>query len=88
MATFWLWGVRNLFVALAGLVAFAGYKEVADWSIILVVVLGLAMVAEVGNRFGRRAVAKNQRNAAAVRALREASVVRDRLRAAEPRRAA
>ncbi len=34
---FWLWGVRNLFVALAGLVAFAGYKGVADWSITLVV---------------------------------------------------
>ena len=61
MAMFWLWGVRNLFVVLAGAVAFAGYKGVADWSITLVVMLALALVAEAGNRIGRRSLSKQRR---------------------------
>ncbi len=85
---FWLWGVRNLFVALAGLVAFAGYKGVADWSITLVVVLGLALVAEVGNRFGRRALTRQRRKKAAREALRSATDLRERMRTQEQRRAA
>ena len=60
MAMFWLWGVRNLFVALAGLVCLAGYRGVADWSITLVVMLGFAFIAEIGNRIGRRALAKKR----------------------------
>ena len=88
MATFWLWGVRNLFVALAGLVAFAGYQGVADMSIIMVTVLALAFVAEAGNRFGRRAMKKQRRKKAALAAIRDASELRDRLRAKEQRRAA
>ena len=88
MAMFWLWGVRNLFVALAGLVAFAGYKGVADWSITLVVVLGLALVAETGNRFGRRALTRQRRKKAAREALRSATDLRERMRTQEQRRAA
>lgn len=85
---FWLWGVRNLFVALAGLVAFAGYKGVADWSITLVVVLGLALVAEAGNRIGRRALTRQRRKKAAREALRSATDLRERMRTQEQRRAA
>ena len=84
----WLRGVRNLFVALAGLVAFAGYKGVADWSITLVVVLGLALVAEAGNRFGRRALTRQRRKKAAREALRSATDLRERMRTQEQRRAA
>jgi len=87
MAMFWLWGVRNLFVALAGLVCFAGYRGVADWSITLVVMLGCAFIAEVGNRLGRRALAKKRRKAAAVMALRSAAEFRDRMRTQERRAA-
>ncbi len=86
--TFWLWGVRNLCVALAGLVAFAGYQGVADWSITMVVVLGFGIVAEVGNRAGRRALNRKRRNVAAREALRSASEFRERFRTAEQRRAA
>jgi hypothetical protein len=88
MATFWLWGVRNLFVALAAVAAFAGYQQAADWSITLVVMLGFAMVAEVGNRFGRKAWRKKQRKQAAIMALRSASELRDRMRSSEHQRAA
>lgn len=85
---FWLWGVRNLFVSLAALVAFAGYKGVADWSITLVVMLGLAFVAEAGNRFGRRALNRKRRKHAAREALRSATDLRERMRTQEQRRAA
>lgn len=88
MATFWLWGVRNFFVALVALVAFAGYRGVADTSIVMVTILGLAFIAEVGNRAGRRALRKKRRNKAAVAAIRDAAELRDRLRAGEQRRAA
>ena len=88
MAMFWLWGVRNLFVALAGLVCFAGYRGAADWSITLVVMLGLAFVAEIGNRVGRRSLAKKRRKQAAVQALRAATDLRDRMRTQEQRHAA
>ena len=87
MAMFWLWGVRNLFVALAGLVCLAGYRGVADWSITLVVMLGFAFIAETGNRIGRRALAKKRRKAAAVVALRSAADLRDRMRTQERRAA-
>ena len=88
MAMFWIWGVRNLFVALAGLVCFAGYRGVADWSITLVAMLGLAFVAEFGSRAGRRSLAKKRRKAAATQALRAATDLRDRMRTQEQRRAA
>ena len=88
MAMFWLWGVRNLFVALAGVVAFAGYRGVADWSITLCVMLGLAFVAEFGNRIGRRSLSQKRRKTAAIAALRSATDMRDRLRTQEQRRAA
>lgn len=87
-AIFWLWGVRNLCVVLAGFVAFAGYQGVADWSITLVVVLGFGIVAEVGNRIGRRSLNRKRRNAAAREAIRSASELRDRFRTQEQRRAA
>ena len=85
---FWLWGVRNLFVALAGLVCFVGYKGAADWSITLVVMLGLAIVAEVGNRIGRKSLNKKRRKAAAREAIRAATDLRERMRGQEQRRAA
>jgi hypothetical protein len=88
MAMFWIWGVRNLFVALAGLVCFAGYRGVADWSITLVTMLGLAFIAEAGSRFGRRALEKKRRKEAATRAIRAATDLRDRMRTQEQRRAA
>ena len=87
MAAFWLWGVRNLCVVLAGLTAFAGYEGAADWSITMVVVLGFGLLAEVGNRFGRRALARKRRAAAASRALRSAGELRERMRTHERRAA-
>ena len=87
MAMFWLWGVRTLFIVLAGLVCVAGYRGAADWSITLVVMLGFAFVAEFGNRAGRRALAKKRRKAAAVMALRSAADLRDRMRTQERRAA-
>jgi hypothetical protein len=87
MATFWLWGVRNLFVGLAGVTAFAGYKGVADWSITMVVILGFAFVAEIGSRCGRRALKKKRRQVAAREAMRGATELRDRMRTQERRAA-
>jgi|GEM_PF-6847122 len=88
MAMFWLWGVRNLFVVLTGLAILAGQQEVADWSIAMTVALGFALIAEVGNRFGRRALGKKRRKAAAREALRSAADLRERLRTHEQQRAA
>ncbi|MEO8541189.1 MAG: hypothetical protein ABI577_15720 [bacterium] len=85
---FWLWGVRNVCVALAGLVALAGYQGIADWSITFVVMLGLGLVAEVGNRIGRRALNRQRRKAAAQEAIRSATEMRDRFRTHDQRRAA
>ena len=87
MAVFWLWGVRNPAVVMAGLVAFAGYRGVADWSITMAVVLAFGVVAEVGNRFGRRALTKKRRKAESVAALRDAAQIRERFRT-EHRKAA
>ncbi len=87
MAIFWLWAIRNPAVLLAGLVAFAGYQGVADWSITMVVVLAFGIVAEIGNRFGRRALAKKRRRAESSAALRSAAEIRERFRT-EHRRAA
>lgn len=87
MATFWLWGVRNLFVALAGVTALAGYQGVADWSITMVVVLAFAFVAESGNRLGRRALRKKRRAVAAREAIRGATELRERMRQQERRAA-
>jgi hypothetical protein len=80
---FWLWGVRNLFVVLTGLAILAGQQGAADWSISLTTALGLALVAEVGNRFGRRALGRKRRKAAAREALRSATDLRERLRTQE-----
>ena len=85
---FWLWGVRNLCVALAGLVALAGYEGVADWSITMMVVLAFGIVAEVGNRIGRKALNKQRRKKAAREAIQSATELRERFRAHEQRRAA
>ncbi len=85
---FWLWGVRNLFVALAGIVALAGYRGVADMSITMVVVLFLAIIAEVGNRIGRRSLQKKRRKQAATEAIRKATELRERLRQPEQQRRA
>ena len=88
MAIFWLWGVRNLCVALAAVVAFAGYQGVADLSIIFTAMLGLGLFAEAGNRIGRKTVTKQRRKRAALEALRSANELRDRYRTQEQRRAA
>ncbi len=88
MAIFWLWGVRNPAVLLAGLVAFGGYRGVADWSITMVVVLAFGLVAEVANRLGRRALAKKRRRQASAQALRSAEEIRDRFRTGHQRKAA
>jgi hypothetical protein len=85
---FWLWGVRNVGVVLAGLVALAGYQGVADWSITMAVVLAFGLVAEVGNRIGRRALNKQRRKQAAREALRSAAELRERFRTQEHRHAA
>lgn len=88
MAIFWLWGLRNPALLLAGIAAFAGYQGVADWSIAMVVVLGFGIIAEVANRFGRRALARKRRKRAAVEALRSAAEVRDRFRTEHQHKAA
>lgn len=72
---------------IAGVIAFAGYQGVADWSITMVVVLAFGLVAEVANRFGRRALNKKRRKAEAVAALRDAAEFRERFRT-EQRKAA
>lgn len=72
---------------IAGVVAFAGYRGVADWSITMAVVLAFGMVAEIANRFGRRALNKKRRKAQAVAALRDAAEFRERFRT-EQRKAA
>ncbi len=87
MAVFWLWGIRNPVVLLAGLVAFGGFQGVADWSITMAVVLALGIIGVVADRFGLRALNKKRRKAEAVSALREAAEVRERFRT-EQRRAA
>ncbi|HMO96718.1 MAG TPA: hypothetical protein PKD27_11415 [Tepidiformaceae bacterium] len=84
---FWLWGIRNPVVLLAGLVAFGGFQGVADWSITMAVVLALGIIGVVADRFGLRALNKKRRKAEAVSALREAAEVRERFRT-EQRRAA
>ncbi|GMV85703.1 MAG: hypothetical protein AMXMBFR80_15580 [Dehalococcoidia bacterium] len=88
MATFWLWVVRNPAILLAGFAAFLGYQGAADWSIAMVVVLGFGLVAEAGNRLGRRALARKRRKQAAIEALRSATEVRERLRMEHRRKAA
>lgn len=85
---FWLWGVRNLCVVFAGLVALAGYQGIADWSITMVVVLAFGIVAEVGNRIGRKGLAKQRRKKAASEAIKSATELRERFRTHEQRRAA
>jgi hypothetical protein len=50
--------------------------------------LGLALVAEVGNRVGRRALKRQRRKKAALAAIRQATDLRERYRAHEQRRAA
>lgn len=85
---FWLWGVRNLCVVLAGLVALAGYQGVADWSITMVVVLAFGIIAEAGNRIGRKALRKQRRKRAASEAIKSATELRERFRTQEQRRAA
>jgi len=87
MAVFWLWGVRNPAVLIAGLVAFAGYQGAADWSITMTVVLVFGIIAEIANRIGRRALNKKRRKAQAALALRDAAQVRERFRS-EQRKAA
>ena len=54
----------------------------------MVVVLAFGVIAEVANRFGRRALAKKRRKQAAVLALRSAAEVRDRFRTEHQRKAA
>jgi hypothetical protein len=88
MATFWLWGLRNPAILLAGLAAFAGFQGAADWSIAMAVVLGFGVIAEVANRLGRRALTKKRRKQAAVQALRSAAEIRDRFRTEHQRKAA
>jgi hypothetical protein len=88
MAIFWLWGLRNPAVLLAGLAALAGYTGAADWSIAMAVVLGFGIIAEVANRFGRHALARKRRKQAAVLALRSAAEVRERFRTEHQRKAA
>lgn len=86
MATFWLWGVRNPAVLIAGLVTASGFYGVADWSITLVLVLVLGVFAEVAGVFGRRARTRDARDRAAEAAVRDASLLRQRLREHEPKR--
>ena len=75
-------------MVIAGVVAFGGYRGVADWSITMAVVLVFGVIAEVGNRFGRRALEKKRRKVAAVAALRDATEIRERFRSEQHRRAA
>lgn len=83
MATFWLWAVRNLFVIFAGLALLAGSQEAADWSIATTAALGFGLIAEFGNRMGRRALRRKRRTAAARDAIRSATDLRERLRTSE-----
>jgi hypothetical protein len=87
MAIFWLWAVRNPAVVFAGFVAFLGYQGAADWSITMAIVLAFGLIAEIGNRLGRRSLARKRRKAEASAALRSASEFRERFRT-EQRRAA
>lgn len=86
MATFWLWAVRNPAVLVAGLVAASGFYGVADWSITLVIILVLGIFAEVAGILARRARTRDARDRAAQAVVRDASLLRERLREHEPKR--
>lgn len=88
MATFWLWGVRNPCVLLAGLVTASGLAGVADWSITMAIIMMLALTAEAASIMARRARARRDRERAAREALLGASAIRQRFREAEAKRAA
>jgi len=80
MAIFWIWGIRNPCVLLAGLVTASGLAGVADWSITLAVAMVLGVAAEAGSFFGRRAITRRDRDRAARDAIRGAAALRDRFR--------
>jgi hypothetical protein len=88
MATFWIWGMRNPAVLIAGLVTASGFYGVADWSITLVIVLALGVFAEFAGVFGRRARAQRDRDKAVRAAMRDASLLREQLRDRPPARRA
>jgi hypothetical protein len=80
MTKFWIWGVRNPVVALAGLVTLAGMTGAADWSITLTVVMVLGFVADTATRIARRAGRQQVRARAQIIELEAAARARRAVR--------
>jgi hypothetical protein len=80
MTRFWVWGVRNPALALAGLATASGLTGVADWSIALMTVMALGFLAEIANRLARVARARQQREQAAILEFRRAVEARTHYR--------
>lgn len=67
---FWIWGVRNPCLALAGLATAAGAAGVADWSLAMSTVLVFGVMAHTATHLARRAKARREREQAAILAMR------------------
>jgi hypothetical protein len=84
MVGFWIWGVRNVAVALGGLATAAGLSGVLDWSLAMATVLVFGVIAASANHLARHAAVRRARRRAAIVGLHthEALLERYRERAA------
>jgi hypothetical protein len=80
MTKFWIWGVRNPAVALAGLATLAGMTGAADWSISLTVVMVLGFIADTATRVARRSRKQQMRARAQIIELEAAARARRAVR--------
>jgi hypothetical protein len=76
MPKFWIWGVRNPCVLLAGLATASGLYGVADWSICMATVLIMGLTANIANHLARRAHERAQAARAGAISLAEAREAR------------
>lgn len=58
MAKFWVWGVRNPCVLIAGLTTMAWLTGVTDWSLSMLAVTVMGFAANIANHLARRAHAR------------------------------
>lgn len=70
MVTFWIWGVRNPCLLLAGLATATGATGIADWSLAMSTVLVFGVMAHAATHLARRAKARREREQAAILAMR------------------
>lgn len=77
MSRFWVWGIRNPCLLLAGLATAAGLNGVADQSIAFTILLVFGVLAEASNHLARQARTKERRAEAAHDAIRAATELRE-----------